>query len=60
MGLNILFHIVILIGGSEYIKEIKTNPRFYTYGSVFKKPQSFFCLTASKTASKNEGSKKRR
>ena len=41
MGLNILFHIVILIGGSEYIKEIKTNPRFYTYGSVFKKPQSF-------------------
>ena len=28
--------------GGEYIKEIKTNPRFYSYGSVFKKPQSFF------------------
>ena len=45
-------------GGGEYIKEKKPNPRFYRYGSVFKKPQSFFCLTASKTASKTEAASK--
>ena len=32
----------VLNGGGEYIKEIKTNPRFYNYSSVFLKPQSFF------------------
>ena len=47
---------MLRIRGRVIYQRKKTNPRFYSYGSV-KKNEFGFWVTASKTASKTEGRK---